>query len=47
VFLATRSAFAEQEKAKTELKRLKPEDAKGAFGHGIRAQALQVWFGRF
>jgi hypothetical protein len=25
---------------------VKPEDAKGAFGHGIRAQA-QVWCGRF
>ena len=38
VFLTTRSAFVEHEKAKTELKGLMPEDAKEAFGHGIRAK---------
>jgi len=38
VFRSTRSAFIEHEKAKTELKGLMPEDAKEAFGHGIRAK---------
>jgi hypothetical protein len=38
VFLTTRSAFLDHEKAKTELKGLMPEDAKEAFGHGIRAK---------
>jgi predicted phage-related endonuclease len=38
VFLSTRSAFLDHEKAKTELKGLMPEDAKEAFGHGIRAK---------
>jgi hypothetical protein len=37
VFLTTRSAFIEHEKAKTELKGLMPE-AKEAFGHGICAK---------
>ena len=38
VFRLTRSGFLEHEKAKTELKGLMPEDAKEAFGHGIRAK---------
>jgi YqaJ-like viral recombinase domain len=38
LFCATRSAFLEHERAKTELKGLMPEDAKEAFGHGIRAK---------
>jgi len=38
VFRMTRSAFLDHEKAKTELKGLMPEDAKEAFGHGIRAK---------
>ena len=38
VFRATRSAFLEHEKAKTELKGLMPEDAKEAIGHGVRAK---------
>jgi putative phage-type endonuclease len=38
IFLTTRSAFVEHEKAKTELKGLMPEDAREAFGHGIRAK---------
>jgi len=38
VFRSTRSAFLEHEKAKGELKGLMPEDAKEAFGHGIRAK---------
>ena len=38
VFYQTRAAFLEHERAKTELKILMPEDAKEAFGHGIRAK---------
>jgi predicted phage-related endonuclease len=38
VFRLTRSGFLEHERAKTELKGLMPEDAKEAFGHGIRAK---------
>ena len=38
VFCRTRSAFVEHEKARTELKTLMPEDAKEAFGHGVRAK---------
>jgi hypothetical protein len=38
LFLSTRSAFLNHEKAKAELKGLMPEDAKEAFGHGIRAK---------
>ena len=38
VFRSTRSAFLEHERAKVELKGLMPEDAKEAFGHGVRAK---------
>jgi predicted phage-related endonuclease len=38
VFRNTRQAFLDHEKAKAELKGLMPEDAKEAFGHGIRAK---------
>jgi hypothetical protein len=38
IFLTTRPAFRAHEKAKTELKGLMPEDAKEAYGHGIRAK---------
>lgn len=38
VFRLTRSAYLEHENAKTELKRLMPEDAKEAVGHGVRAK---------
>ena len=38
VFAETRSAYLEHERAKTELKRLMPEDAKEAIGHGVRAK---------
>ena len=38
VFCRTRSASAEHETAKAELKRLVPEDAKEAMGHGLRAK---------
>ena len=38
VYCRTRAPFLEHEAAKTELRRLMPEDAKEAFGHGIRAK---------
>jgi predicted phage-related endonuclease len=38
LFRSTRSAFLEHERAKVELKVLIPEDAKEAFGHGIKAK---------
>lgn len=38
VFRRTRSAFQEHEDAKAELKKLVPEDAKEAIGHGVRAK---------
>src|SRR6202158_4642733 len=41
-FCSTKSAFLEHERAKTELKGLMPEDAKEAFGHGVRAKRSKV-----
>jgi predicted phage-related endonuclease len=38
VFCQTRGAFLDHEAAKLELKKLMPEDAKEAIGHGIRAK---------
>jgi hypothetical protein len=38
LFCSTRGAFLEHERAKTELKGLMPEDAKEAYGHGVRAK---------
>jgi predicted phage-related endonuclease len=38
VFCQTREAFLNHEAAKVELKKLMPEDAKEAIGHGIRAK---------
>ena len=38
LFCATRSAFIDHERAKSELKALMPEDAKEATGHGVRAK---------
>jgi predicted phage-related endonuclease len=38
VFRRTKSAFDEHESAKADLKKLAPEDAKEAIGHGIRAK---------
>ena len=38
IFRRTRSAHLEHEQAKTELRRLVPEDAQQATGHGIRAR---------
>jgi predicted phage-related endonuclease len=38
IFARTRAAHSEHERARAELKALMPEDAKEAFGHGIRAK---------
>jgi predicted phage-related endonuclease len=38
IFAKTQPAYLEHEKAKAELKTLMPEDARQAFGHGVRAQ---------
>lgn len=38
LYLETRKAHLDHERAKTELKVLMPEDAKEALGHGIRAK---------
>jgi predicted phage-related endonuclease len=38
VFRRTRPAFTEHEGAKADLKKLVPEDAKEAMGHGVRAK---------
>jgi hypothetical protein len=38
VFCQTRGAFLNHDAAKVELKKLMPEDAKEAIGHGIRAK---------
>jgi hypothetical protein len=38
LFCATRSAFLDHERAKSELKALMPEDAKEASGRGVRAR---------
>jgi predicted phage-related endonuclease len=38
VYCRTRSGFVEHEAVKSELKKLMPEDAKEATGHGIRAR---------
>ena len=37
-YCRTRSAHQEHEGAKTELKKMVPEDAKEATGHGLRAR---------
>jgi hypothetical protein len=38
LYCSSRAAFLEHERAKTELKGLMPDNAKEAFGHGIRAK---------
>jgi hypothetical protein len=38
IYLRSRDAFAEHERAKAELKGLMPEDARDATGHGVRAR---------
>jgi hypothetical protein len=47
LFCATRSAFLDHERAKSELKALMPEDAKEATGYGVRAKRLEVGRGQF
>jgi hypothetical protein len=42
IFRNTRQAFLDHEKSKAELKGLMPEDAKEAFGHGIRAKHSKI-----
>ena len=38
IFCQTRAAYLEHDSAKAELKKLVPEDAKEAVGHGVRAR---------
>ena len=38
IFSRTRVAHLEREQAKAELKRLVPDDAQQAIGHGVRAK---------
>ena len=38
VFCQTRAAYLNHDAAKAELKKLMPEDAKEAIGHGVRAR---------
>ena len=38
IFARTKTAHTEHEQAKAELKRLVPEDALQAIGHGLRAK---------
>ena len=38
IFCRTRAAYLDHDEAKSELKKLVPEDAKEAIGHGIRAR---------
>jgi len=38
IFSRTRAAYFEHDTAKAELKKLVPEDAKEAVGHGVRAR---------
>jgi hypothetical protein len=38
LFCATRSAFLDHERARSELKALMPDEVKEAFGHGVRAR---------
>jgi hypothetical protein len=38
IYFRTRMPFLEHEAAKAELKKLVPEDAKEATGHGLRAK---------
>ena len=38
VFCRTRAAYLDHDAAKAELRKLMPEDAKEAIGHGVRAK---------
>ena len=42
VFCQTREAHLNHEVAKAELKKLMPEDAREAIGHGVRGKALEI-----
>jgi predicted phage-related endonuclease len=42
VFCQTRAAYLEHDAAKAELKKLMPEDAKEAIGHGVRAKRSKL-----
>jgi hypothetical protein len=41
-FIRTRDTHAEHETAKAELKLLVPDDAREAFGHGVRARRSKL-----
>jgi predicted phage-related endonuclease len=41
-YLRTRAAYQDHETAKAELKKLVPEDAKEAIGHGIKAKRSKI-----
>src|SRR6202051_4475793 len=47
VFRRTRPAYQEHESAKADLKKLVPEDAKEAIGHGLRAKRSKCGAVRF
>jgi hypothetical protein len=47
VYSRTRAAFGEHEVAKAGLKKLIPEDAREASGHGIRARRSKSGAGSF
>ena len=47
IFRSTRQAFLAHENSKAELKSLVPEDAKEAFGHGVRAKRSKAGAVRF
>jgi hypothetical protein len=42
IFVRTREAHLDHERAKTELKSLVPDDAQQAIGHGVRAKPLEI-----
>jgi hypothetical protein len=42
IFIRTREAHLEHEKAKAELKSLTPEDAQQAIGHGVRCETFEI-----
>src|SRR5207249_3905158 len=42
IFLRTRKAAVEHEKAKSGLKALLPDDAKEGIGHGVRARRSKI-----
>ena len=46
VFIRTREAHLEHEKAKAELKSLVPQDEQQAIGHGVRAHHHGALFKR-